>query len=563
MSRKTERIFANVSNIKEYMAVLKSHGSKILYRYPVGNQYGSMTYEEFCSQVMNTAAGFESLGLAGKRIAVIGPTCPEWVSTYLAVLVAGGVIIPMDKELDADAIAGFLETAEAEAIVYGKGMNVKLAGAMEKHATMRLFISMETVEENEKILNLTTVIEKGRNANNIAPFVICDKSTEELAVMLFTSGTTGTSKCVMLSQKNIWSTLVSACSTVEFFHEDTIVSVLPLHHTYELICMLSGMNYGMTIGINDTLTHIMKNFAEYKPTGLILVPLFINTMYNKILAKAKATGQYKKLCTALKISGILRKIGIDLRHVFFKSVLDAFGGRLCKIVSGAAPLNPEMVKAFDGFGITIAEGYGITECSPLISVNPYYALKQGSVGPAVPCCTVRIDVREKNEKGYDEGEIQVKGDNVMLGYYKNEEENKRAFTEDGWYRTGDVGYMDKDGYIYITGRLKSVIVLENGKNVFPEEIEEYLGRIPEVGECVAVGRKAEDGETINLCALVYPNTEIYGEIPDKEKAYADINKKILELNQQLPTFKKIKVLEIVDTPFEKTTTRKIKRHLVK
>ncbi len=563
MGRKTERVFTKVSNIKEYMDVLKSHGDKVLFRYPVGNRYESMSYATFCEQIMNTAAGFAALGLAGKRIAVIGPTAPEWVSSYLAVLVSGGVIIPMDKELDEAAIAGFLATAEAEAIVYGKGMKQKLAGAIESHPTMKLFISMENEEENEKILPLSKVIEKGKAAQAEAPYPIHDGSTEELAVMLFTSGTTGTAKCVMLCQKNIWSTLVSACSTVEFFPDDTIVSVLPLHHTYELICILSGMDYGHTIGINDSLAHIMKNFAEYKPTGLVLVPLFITTMYNRIMAKAKSSGKDKILRVMLAVSGALRKVGIDLRRVFFKSVLEAFGGRLCKIVSGAAPLNPEMVKAFDGFGITIAEGYGITECSPLISVNPYYALKKGSVGPAVPSCTVRIDVRETNEKGYEEGEIQVKGDNVMLGYYKNEEENKRAFTEDGWYRTGDVGYMDKDGYIYITGRLKSVIVLENGKNVFPEEIEEYLSRIPEIGECVAVGRKAEDGETVNLCALVYPNTEIYGETPDKEKAYADINAKITELNRQLPTFKKIKKLEIVDTPFEKTTTRKIKRHLVK
>ena len=563
MGRKTERVFTKVSNIKEYMEVLKSHGDKVLFRYPVGNQYESMTYAAFCEQVMNTAAGFEALRLAGKRIAVIGPTAPEWVSTYLAVIVSGGVIIPMDKELDSTAIEGFLETAEAEAIVYGKGMKQKLAGAMENHPTIKLFVPMEKEEAGEKILPLSDLIEKGKAAQAVSPYSIHDGSTEELAVMLFTSGTTGTSKCVMLCQKNIWATLVSACSTVEFFPDDTIVSVLPLHHTYELICILSGMDYGHTIGINDSLAHIMKNFAEYKPTGLVLVPLFITTMYNRIMAKAKASGKDKILKVMLAVSGALRKIGIDLRRVFFKSVLDAFGGRLCKIVSGAAPLNPEMVKAFDGFGITIAEGYGITECSPLISVNPYYALKKGSVGPAVPCCTVRIDVRETNDKGYEEGEIQVKGDNVMLGYYKNEEENKRAFTEDGWYRTGDVGYMDKDGYIYITGRLKSVIVLENGKNVFPEEIEEYLGRFAEIGECVAVGRKAEDGETVNLCALVYPNTEIYGETPDKEKAYNDIWAKITELNRQLPTFKKIKVLEIVDTPFEKTTTRKIKRHLVK
>lgn len=565
MSRKTERIFTKVSSIKEYLEVLKSHGNKELYRYPVENRYASMTYAEFYTSVIDTAAGFQALGLSGKRIAVIGPTSPQWVSSYLAVLAIGGVIIPMDKELDATAIAGFLETAEAEAIVYGKGMKQKLAGIIESHPTIKLFVPIEDEEMDASsgIINLSSVIEKGIEAQKEARFEIHNGSVEDLAVMLFTSGTTGTSKCVMLCQKNIWSTLVSACSTVEFFHEDTIVSVLPLHHTYELICMLSGMDYGMTIGINDTLSHIMKNFAEYKPTGLVLVPLFITTMHNRIMAKAKSTGKDRLLRRMLVISNALRKIGIDLRRVFFKSVLEAFGGRLCKIVSGAAPLNPEMVKTFDGFGITIAEGYGITECSPLISVNPYYALKKGSVGPAVPCCTVRIDVREKNDKGYAEGEIQVKGDNVMLGYYKNEEENKRAFTEDGWYRTGDVGYMDEDGYIYITGRLKSVIVLENGKNVFPEEIEEYLSNIPEIGECVAVGRKAEDGETINLCALVYPNAEIYGENPDKEKAYADIFPKITELNRQLPTFKKIKILEIVDAPFEKTTTRKIKRHLIK
>ena len=485
MNKKTERIFTKVSNIEEYMNVLKSHGQKILYRYPIGNQYESMTYEAFYNQVMNIAAGFASLGLAGKRIAVIGPTAPEWVSSYLAILAIGGVVIPMDKELDSTAIFGFLETAEAEAIVYGKGMKQKLAEAIENHPTMKLFIAMENEESSEKILPLSSVIENGRIAQTIEPFQIHNGPTDALAVMLFTSGTTGTSKCVMLCQKNIWSTLVSACSTVEFFHDDTIVSVLPLHHTYELICMLSGMDYGMTIGINDTLPHIMKNFAEYKPTGLVLVPLFINTMYNRIMAKAKASGKDRILRIMLAVSGALRKIGIDLRRVFFKSVLDAFGGRLCKIVSGAAPLNPEMVKAFDGFGITIAEGYGITECSPLISVNPYYALKQGSVGPAVPCCTVRIDIRETNEKGYAEGEIQVKGDNVMLGYYKNEEATNEVL-RDGWLLTGDMAQEDEDGFIYLVDRKKDVIIT-GGENLYPVEIENFIRRHDAIKDVAVIG----------------------------------------------------------------------------
>ena len=564
MGRKiTERNFTAVSNIAEYVEVLKKHGDKVIYRYPVGREYAQMTYAQFVDRALSLAAGFKELGLVGKKIGVIGETSPEWVATYVAALACGAVIVPLDKELDMTAIEGFLENVEADAIVYGRSFKGKLDPTMQSHPTLKYYVTMGDEECSEKMIRFEDLVARGKAASENEPFEIAARDREALAVMLFTSGTTGTSKCVMLSEKNVFSTMNSACQTVEFYPDDTIVSVLPLHHTYELICMLSAMNYGMEIGINDSLRHIMKNFAEYKPTGLILVPLFINTMYDRITKKIKEGGKEGLVNFMVKLSNGLRKIGIDLRRVFFKQVLDAFGGRLTKMVSGGAPLNPEMMKRFDAFGVTIAEGYGITECSPLIAVNPYYNLKSGSVGPAVPCCTVRIDGDRKNDKGYTEGEIQVTGDNVMIGYYKNDEENKKAFTEDGWYRTGDVGYMDEDGYIYITGRLKSVIVLENGKNVFPEEIEEYLEKIDEVGEVVVVGRKAEDGETIILTAIVYPNTEIYGETPDKEKAYADIKAKVATLNRSLPPFKLIKAVEIRETPFEKTTSRKIKRHLVK
>jgi len=560
MSKKTERNFTKVHSISEYLEVVRSHGDKTLYRWLEGNEYVSNTYTEFYTKVIGIAKGFKKAGLAGKRIAVIGETSVEWVASYLATLAVGGVVIPMDKELDVTAIEGFLETAEAEAIVYSKSFNQKLAPLAENHPTVNKLIPMDSAVENtDKIINLESLIGEGKDEE----FTVSTRPTDELAVMLFTSGTTGTSKCVMLCERNVWSTVNSACATVEFFPDDTIVSVLPLHHTYELACMLSALDYGMVVGINDSLRHIMKNFAEFKPTGLVLVPLFVNTMYNRIIEKAKKSGKYGKLKFAIKLSNFLRKFGIDLRRKLFGEVLGAFGGNINKIVSGGAPLNPEMMKIFESFGIRIAEGYGITECSPLISVNPYYALKSGSVGPAVPSCTVRIDVRGKNDKGFDEGEIQVKGDNVMLGYYKNDEENAKAFTEDGWYRTGDIGYMDEDGYIFITGRLKSVIVLENGKNVFPEEIEEYLEKFEEIEEVVVVGRKAEDGETVRLTAIVYPKVDIYGENIDTEKAYNDIHAKILNLNRTLPSFKVIKDLEIRTEPFEKTTSRKIKRHLVK
>ena len=563
--KKTERVFTPVSNLKEYLAVLNNHGEKTAYRYPQNNEYYSITYKEFYEMIISEAAGLSAMGLAGKRIAVIGETSVEWVSSYLAALAAGGIIIPMDKELDISAIGGLLESVEAETIIFSKTFYSKMTELKATHSTLKKFICMQdTAEADDGVYSLNEIIKNGREYVDKNGFSVYERGAEDLAVMLFTSGTTGTSKCVMLCEKNIFSTVNSACATVEFFPDDTIVSVLPLHHTYELACMLSGLNYGMEVGINDSIRHFAKNFKEFKPTGLVLVPLIVNTMHSKIMNEAKKSHKYALLRTMMALSNGLRKVGIDLRHVFFKEVLGAFGGRLCKIISGGAPLNPKMVKEFDSLGITIAEGYGITECSPLISVNPYYALKKGSVGPSVPSCKVRIDKgTEKNEKGYYEGEIQVKGSNVMLGYYNNKEENAKAFTVDGWYKTGDIGYMDKDGYIYITGRLKSVIVLENGKNVFPEEIEEYLSKITEIGECVVVGRKGEDGETVNLTVIAYPNPEIFGETPDEAKAYEIIRKKVVELNRKLPSFKHIKAVEIRKEPFEKTTSRKIKRHLVK
>ena len=251
-----------------------------------------------------------------------------------------------------------------------------------------------------------------------------------------------------------------------------------------------------------------------------------------------------------------------MRRRIFAEVLDAFGGRLEKIICGGAPLDPLMIEAFENFGISIYEGYGITECSPLAAVTPYYARKYGSVGRAVPCCEVRIGDGAIGESGFVEGEIQIKGDNVMLGYFDNEEANEAAFTEDGWFCTGDMGLIDKDGYIFITGRKKSVIVLENGKNVFPEEIEEYLEDIPEIAESVVVGRDAED-DKVELVALIFPNRDEFAVDADEDEIKKTIENKITAVNKKLPAFKRITKIELRDTEFEKTTSKKIKRHLVK
>ena len=558
--KKTKRIYTPIDNFSHLLSICESREDRPLFKYRAGKQFETMSYGDFAKLTRSIAAGLAAEGLAGKRIAVIGETSPQWVATYLAVVAGGGVIVPMDKELAVSEIEGFLESVDAQAIVHSASFTKKFADTVNTHRTVKKFIPVSyDGEANEKILPLDELIAKG----DVSSYEFPSRDTNELAVMLFTSGTTGTSKCVMLSEHNVCACVNAACETVNFTADDVTLSVLPLHHTYELAIMIASMTYGIMVGINDTLTHLMPNLKEIRPTGLVLVPLFVNTMHKRIMTEAKKQKKDKLLLRMISVSNFLRHFGIDLRRKLFRSVTTPFGGRLTKIICGGAPLNPEMVHHFEAFGIQICEGYGITECSPLISVSPYYDNRPGAVGPASPSCTVRIDATGKNDKGYATGEIQVKGENVMLGYYNNPEATASAFTEDGWYRTGDVGFLDKDGYIHITGRLKSVIVLENGKNVFPEEIEEYLENIPEIAESVVVGRKEEGTDTVLLTAVVYPNLDMFEKNVDSDTVYKTIYAKIQEQNKHVASFKKIMALEIRDTEFEKTTSRKIKRHLVK
>ena len=565
--KKTERIYEKVDSIAGFATKLAKFGDSVAYRYfDKKHEMHSMTYAQLAEKILCQAAGYAAAGLAGKRIAIIGETSVEWVSSYVATVAGGGVAIPMDRELDVSEIEGFLEFAEADAIVFSATFNKKFENLAKGHPTVRLLIPMspeEGMEANERILPYEKLMEMGRAG--VAEGYTYPKleNPDRMAEMLFTSGTTGSSKCVMLSEKNIYSALNASCETVNFSADDSIVSVLPIHHTYELCIMLAALNYGMNIGINDSLKRVLKNFALFQPTGLVLVPLFVSTMHKRIWETAKKGGKEKLLRMLIKLSRALRGVGIDMRKKFFKQVTGAFGGRLEKIISGGAPLNPEMAKTFMEFGIQICEGYGITECSPLISVNPYFAPKNGSVGPHVPCCEVRIDVDHTDERGFGIGEIQVKGDNVMLGYYKNPEETAKVFTEDGWFCTGDIGYMDEDGYIFITGRKKFVIVLENGKNVFPEEIEEYLGTVEQIAECVVLGRKQENSDEVVLTALVYPQIDQYEANTSHEEIEADIRARIAKLNHKLVGYKQIRSVEFRYEPFEKTTSKKIKRHLIK
>ncbi|MBQ8401678.1 MAG: AMP-binding protein, partial [Clostridia bacterium] len=311
-----------------------------------------------------------------------------------------------------------------------------------------------------------------------------------------------------------------------------------------------------------------RNLANYKPNSEMLVPLFVETMYKRVWNEIDKKGMRQKVETAIRVSNGLRKVGIDMRSKFFAQITNAFGGNLKVIVCGGAPLSPQLIRDFDAFGITILEGYGITECAPLVAVNRMGKGRLHSVGTAVEQCQVRIDTSGNDrqeediaEYGYPTGEICVQGENVMLGYYRNEEATKAVFTDDGWFRTGDIGYMDRDGYIYITGRKKNLIIFSNGKNVYPEEIEEYLSRIPDIQESVVLGRENAQGEVV-ITALIYPDyTRFEGK--DKSGIFDAIKSQITDLNRTLPAFKQIREIEIRDTEFERTTSRKIKRYTVK
>ena len=366
----------------------------------------------------------------------------------------------------------------------------------------------------------------------------------------------------MLSERNLLSCANAACESVNFSENDVTLSLLPIHHTYELAIIIAQMLYGTTICINDNLKHVLKNLKFFKPTALTLVPLFVSTFNKKIWDEVKKKGKTNQLKLAMRTSDTLRYIGVDIRRKLFSDILEAFGGNLKTIICGGAAMSPELMKMFDSIGIELCEGYGITECSPLIAVNPYYHRKVGSVGPAVPCCEVKIDGESTDAAGHVIGEILVKGENVMIGYYDNPEANEAAFTDDGWFRTGDVGYMDSDGYIFITGRKKTVIVLNNGKNVFPEEIEEYLSKIDSICECVVIGRDKGDGD-IMLTAVIYPDFSAYPADEPIDRIADDIKKQVLDLNRKLPSFKQIRNIDIRKTEFEKTTSKKIKRFLVK
>ncbi len=499
------------------------------FTYQMKKQDISISFSEFKTQVEAFGTYLFNKEFNHNHIAVFGENSYEWILTHFAVTYGGNVIVPIDKELGTDSIADLLEDSESHVLVYSDTY-ADIAQELQVKLPDITYINMRDIPKG---------IEQGKQliADGYTEYINKEVQKDDLASIVYTSGTTGKSKGVMLTHNNFCSCMYGACCNVEL--TGTSLLVLPLHHTFGLVAsVFAVMFYGYTIYINKSLKKLPEDFKKCQPQHLFAVPLIVETLYKNIWANAKKQGKDKLLKVLVKISNALLKCGIDLRRVLFKSVISALGGNIDLIVSGGAPIDTKYIEGFKAFGITVLNGYGITECGPIVAVNRNKFNVVGSVGLPLCCNEVKIA---------DDGEVLVKGDNVMLGYYHNEAENEKVFV-DGWFKTGDIGSIDKYGALHITGRIKNLIILANGENIPAESIEGQIYTIPYIKEVICYGKDNV------IVAEVYLDEEVLD-------AKARINDDIQVVNQRLPQIRNIGKVVVRDTEFPKTTTKKIKRIL--
>ena len=543
--------YLNIRDAVEDMGVL--YADRVAYDFRIkasDKEIRKKTYPELRDDVRALASEFIARGMAGKHIALVGKLSYHWIITYYAALATGSVLIPLDKEWLAEDLADTGKKAEVDYVicdgdVIEKGRAIaEAAGAQEPIA----------LEYGEGTVDELVTLGRVKFNEDSAPYFNLPIDPNVLALLVFTSGTTGKGKGVMLSQKNILSDIAAPLQFIDFTFKS--VGVLPPHHTFGSTVNILGHNcIGCEIYISSGIRYVQKELKEQKPGHMVLVPLYLETFYRKIMANIKDQGKEKLIARMIKLSNLLRKVGIDLRRKLFKAVLDAFGGEVRMVVCGGAPINQDILSFFDGVGIEILNGYGITECGPIIACNHSHDVIPGSVGPAIDINEVFI--HEPNEDG--EGEIWARGSNIMLGYFKDEEATKDAMTEDGYFKTGDYGKLGPKGEIYITGRKKNLIILSNGKNVYPEEIESEFVSVPGVIDIIVYEGQSKRGLMYNtIVAEVYPDEE-YIKKNNIEDIHAHLKKYVDEYNLRAVPYKKIGLLKVRTEEFPKNTLRKIMR----
>lgn len=554
------------ANLKEMINLsAQKHGDKPAFRFKTDKpgEFRNITFNEFLSDINALGTKLINMGLSDKRIAIISDNRYEWALAYMAIACGTGVVVPLDKMLPANELETLIIRSGVEAIFYSSKYDEVMQDIRNRKTTdLRYYISMDLEKKENGVYSQKELVKAGKELieKGNRKFIDAKINNEAMGFMLFTSGTTAMSKAVMLSHKNIASNLMDIAKVLNLDERDTLLSFLPLHHTFECtVGFLYPISRGASIAYCEGIRHIANNIKEYQITAMISVPALYESIYKRLMKNIEKKGKLPEVEKMIKLTNMFSKVGIDIKRVVFKDIIDGLGGKIRLLVNGAAALSPEVEKGFNDLGITTVQGYGLTETSPVISAGTDFEQRIGSVGKVFP--SVKLKIINKDENGI--GEIYVKGPTVMLGYYQNEEATKEVLDK-GWFNTGDLGYVDKKGFLFLCGRKKSVIVLKNGKNVFPEEIETVINKIEGVKESFVYGQAEEDDKIdLKVCAKIVYDKDLMKEIYNvetEEEIYDVLWDKIKEINKTMPEYKYVKKIIVTDEELVKTTTQKIKRH---
>lgn len=559
-----------IANFRDMMeSSCKLYGDTVAIYYKINKsdkEFLSMTYNEYYERIKALGTKLLMLGLKDEKIAIIGENSYMWGTSYLAVTCGAGVVVPIDRELEYNEIKNIIEATEASAVIMdSKYKEIFTRMRDEDDVPLKAIIDMnnEVYDEDNDVLSYEALVNEGKKEieKGNTEYLEADIDNEKLSIILYTSGTTGVSKGVMLSQKNICTVIMSAPTYLQIKDGEKFFSVLPIHHTYECTCgFLIPLFEGSSIIYPGGLRYLVQDLQASKPNIILGVPLIFESLISKIWKTARKKGKEKQLKKAIKINNKLKKIGIDLSKKLFKDIVKIFGGQQRTFVTGGAPITKEVVQSYNAFGINIVQGYGLTEASPIVALNPDVLPYKGSAGKVLPL--VEGKVHNPNAEGI--GELCFKGDNIMHGYYKMEDKTAEVL-RDGWYHTGDLGYIDKDGYVFITGRQKNVIITKNGKNVYPEEIEANLQMHDVILESFVWSLEGEQGQDSTIVATVRVDDEnvenILGSTYTDEMVKDLLWEYVDEYNKKVPLYKKVMKLNYRKEEFIMTTAKKIKRNV--
>ena len=525
-------------------------------------KFRTITHKEFRNEINALGTVLINMGLKDKRIAIISENRYEWELSYLAITSGVGIVVPLDKSLPDNELESLILRSQVEAIIYSSKYDTIMGTLRDKKNTnLKYFISMDLGENTQGIYSEKALIEKGKKLLNEgdSTYLNAEIDADKMGIMLFTSGTTAMSKAVMLSHKNLVTNVMDITQRFDLTEEDRFLSFLPLHHVFECtVGFLYPISIGGSIAFCEGVKHMADNIKEFGITAMISVPAVFDIIYRKVMKAIEKKGKLQNLEKGKKISNLLLKVKIDLRKQLFKEVHESLGPKLRLVVTGGAALDPETEKGFNDLGFDVEQGYGLTETAPVIAAETPKCRRLGSIGKKFPSVEGKID--NPDEEGI--GELMAKGPSIMLGYYENEEATKDALDADGWFHTGDLARIDKDGFIYISGRKKSVIVLNNGKNVFPEEIETLLNKVEGIKESFVYEKKEADGDVKVCVKIVYDKQlikELYN-IEGEENIREFLWEKVKDVNRLMPKYKYVREMIISEEELIKTTTLKIKRH---